>query len=215
MHCGGLDFIVRPTDFGHLGGFFEQVINWEKLRKLGPKNTSDDFQVLNLFAYTGGSTLAAAQSGASVVHVDASKTSVAWARELAELNHLGQAPIRWIVDDVMKFVQREIRRSRKYHGIILDPPSFGRGTKGEVWKIEEHLVELMVGLKELLADDFRYILLSSHSHGYTPLAMKNMLSDILADYSGSYDAQEMFVAESGSNRALPAGAYCFFTKRKP
>lgn len=208
MHCGGLNFIVRPTDFGHLGGFFEQAANWEKIRRL----SSQDHEVLNLFAYTGGSTLAAAQSGAKVVHVDASKTSVAWARELAELNALGEAPIRWIVDDVMKFVQREIRRSRKYQAIILDPPSFGRGTKGEVWKIEEHLVELMSSLKLLLSDDFSYILLSSHSHGYTPLAMENLLLDITHGVKGELESKEMVVREVNTNRALPAGAYSLFTR---
>ncbi|MFW7377950.1 MAG: class I SAM-dependent methyltransferase [Oligoflexus sp.] len=214
MNYGGLRFLIRLTDFGHLGLFAEQVNNWQRLRELSQNGLKqrDEFQVLNLFAYTGASSLAAAQGGAHVVHLDASKTSVSWGREQAELNGLQDKPIRWIIDDAMKFVSREVRRNRKYHGIILDPPSFGRGNRGEVWKIEEHLCDLLDQLKLILADDFSYVMLSSHSNGYTPLAMRNLLSDILPEVSGQYLLEEMVVPEKDSGRTLPSGACCLFVR---
>jgi len=214
MSHGGLRFLVRLTDFGHLGLFAEQVANWQRLRELSQqgRKTLDEFQVLNLFAYTGASSLAAAQGGAHVVHLDASKTSVSWGKEQAELNDLNDRPIRWITDDAMKFVTREVRRGRRYHGVILDPPSFGRGNRGEVWKIEEHLCELLDQIKQLLADDFSYILLSSHSTGYTPLAMRNLLADILPDVKGKYELDEMVIKEKDSERTLPSGASTLFVR---
>lgn len=211
---GGLNLKIELTDFGHLGLFAEQQENWQRIRRLcwDRHQYGLETEVLNLFAYTGGSSLAAAQGGAKVVHVDASKTSVAWARENAERNQLSQHEIRWIVDDVQKFIQREVKRERKYHGIILDPPSFGRGTKNEVWKIEEHLIPLLQQLKPLLAHDFSFILLSSHSNGYTPIAMRNLLSDILGPMAGRWLEEEMLVFEKNSGRALPSGANTWFIR---
>lgn len=210
----GLNFQIKPTDFGHLGLFAEQASNWQRIRHLVQEGlkTRKEFHVLNLFAYTGASTLAAAQGGAHVVHLDASKTSVGWARDLARLNQLDHCPIRWIVDDATKFVAREARRERRYHGIILDPPSFGRGGRGEVWKIEEHLCDLLDGLRSLLADDFSFILLSSHSTGYTPLAMRNLLTESLPLSGGEFLLEEMVIPEYGSERVLPSGANCLFSK---
>lgn len=209
----GIPFVMRLTDFGHLGIFPEQGPNWISLQSIVRKGAQagKDFNVLNLFAYTGGSTLAAAVAGAKCVHVDASKTSVAWARENAD--RTGQElPVRWIVEDVRKFVSREVRRGSKYQGIILDPPSFGRGAKGEVWKIEEHMVELLSELRQILADDYRFVLLSSHSDGYTPVALRNLLSDMVADEKGvHYEFGEMLVSEE-AGRELPSGSYCFLRR---
>lgn len=213
-----LELVIRLTDFGHLGIFPEQHANWQRLASLIQTRIASgvvggQFNVLNLFAYTGGSTLASARAGAHVAHVDASKTSVAWARENAEASGLGMAPVRWLVDDVQKFVSREVRRGTKYHGIILDPPSYGRGPKGETWKIEEMLPPLLGELKQCLADDYAFVLLSGHSAGYTPLALINMLSDICDPAQGSFDAGEMLVRESGEGRALPSGAACLYVRR--
>ncbi len=199
---------LKRTEFGHLGVFAEQAANWQRIRQLAKPG----LDIINLFAYTGGSTLAAALGGANVVHLDASKTSVAWARENAALNHLDQHPIRWIVDDARKFIAREVKRGRKYHGIILDPPSFGRGSKNEVWKIEEHLPLLLDDIRQILHEDFRFILLSSHSPGYTPLAMKNNLQEVVLDIRGDYLLEEMVIPEQLGGRVLPSGASVFFIR---
>lgn len=211
---GGLQLQMELTDFGHLGLFAEQQMNWQRIRRLsfdGSRN-GREFNVLNLFAYTGGSTLAAAQGGARVSHVDASKTSVQWARDNAALNGLESHEIRWLLDDVQKFTARELRRNRRYHGIILDPPSFGRGAKNEVWKIETDLIPLLDTLKELLAEDFSFILLSSHSNGYTPAAMKNLLLPLAADRPGRFLTEEMLLMETEGGRALPSGASSWFLR---
>lgn len=215
--------VIRLTDFGHLGIFPEQHRNWGLLgdavkahkARIAPDAEVKEISVLNLFAYTGGSTLAAARAGGSVVHVDASKTSVNWARENAEASGLGDRPVRWIVDDVQKFVGREVRRGSKYHGIILDPPSYGRGPKGETWKIEEMLPPLLDDLKAILAPDFAFFLLSGHSAGYTPLALVNLMGQILDTKAtdAAIVAEEMTVAEAGSGRILPSGASCLYVRK--
>jgi 23S rRNA (cytosine1962-C5)-methyltransferase len=210
---GPVKLVIALTDFGHLGIFPEQDLNWDKLHDLILKRRGErDFQVLNLFAYTGGSTLACATAGAKVVHLDASKTSVSWARENAEASAAADKPVRWIVDDVQKFVEREVRRGNKYHGIILDPPSFGRGTNNEVWQVEDHLVPLLANLKKILADDYLFILLSCHSNGYTPIALQNLLLDVVDGKSGEFDIREMLVHEIDSGRALPSGASALFVR---
>lgn len=222
-------FVLQATDFGHLGIFAEQQDNWQRFPELIAKarkaHPQDKIKVLNLFAYTGGSSLACARAGAEVAHVDASKTTVAWARRNGELNDSEAAPIRirWLVDDAKKFVQREINRGNRYHGIILDPPTFGRGNKGEVWKIEEDLLPLMAGLKELMADGFCFVSLSSHSPGYTPAALTNILAALYKPSDDvSYLAEEMLVrhhpsqnpnsSPSGHHKVagsgLPSGATC-------
>ena len=206
---------IELTDFGHLGIFPEQHTNWGRLSALiePQAKAGRQIQVLNLFAYTGGSSLACARAGAHVVHLDASKTSVAWARTNAEVSGLQDKPVRWIVDDVQKFIARELRRGSKYHGIILDPPSFGRGPKGETWKIEEMLPPLLDDLAKLLADDYLFFLLSSHSAGYTPLALTNLVSEICPLGTGEIIADEMVVTEASTNRALPSGASCMYIRR--
>ena len=206
---GGVKLLCQITDFGHVGFFAEQGTNWKKLTQLC---NADNFHVLNLFAYTGGASLAAAKGGAHVVHLDASKTSVGWARRNAEINGLSEHPIRWIVDDALKFTAREVKRGRKYQGIVLDPPSYGRGTKGEVWKIEDSMIPLLDNLKCLMADDLKFIHLSSHSSGYSPQALKNLLVDILGSRQGAFEFDEMLVTESNGIRNLPAGSSCFYIR---
>lgn len=211
---GPVKMVIALTDFGHLGIFPEQDHNWETLHDLiASQSQPSHLSILNLFAYTGGSTLACASAGARVVHLDASKTSVNWARENAQASGLGDKPVRWIVDDVQKFVEREVRRGNKYQGIILDPPSFGRGANNEAWQIEEHLVSLLENLKLLFAEDFLFLLLSSHSNGYTPLALKNLLLGILDAKVGKFHTTEMTIHEQGSDRVLPSGASALFTRQ--
>ncbi len=206
-----LDLVMRKTDFGHLGLFAEQGTNWAQIRKLVARQVKqvDAVKVLNLFAYTGGSSLAAAQAGAQVAHVDASKTSVAWARENAEASGLADRPIRWLVDDVQKFVARELRRGAKYQGIILDPPTYGRGANNEVWDIEKHLMGLLDQLKTLLDPDIGFVLLSGHSPGFTPLALANILRQIFAKDQHLL-AEEMKIT-SKTGFGLPSGAYALFS----
>ncbi len=202
----GISAIIRLTDFGHIG-IFPEHHSWFAMQGAIEKQLAKDkpFRLLNLFAYTGTVTLGASQGGAHVVHVDASKTSVAWARENAEASSLGDKPIRWIVDDVQKFVQREIKRGSKYQGIVLDPPSYGRGAKGEIWKIEDHLIPLMDDLSQLFDDDFGFLQLSAHSQGYTPIAIQNILASYLGSRGGSFSSMEMTVQDE-TMRHLPSGA---------
>lgn len=210
----GIVFKLSVTDFGHLGIFPEQKESWawiqetiEKARKQGRK----EIKVLNLFAYSGGSTLAAAKAGASVCHLDASKGMVAWARENAALNGLEGAPIRWIVDDVQKFLQRESRRGNRYDAIILDPPTFGRGSQGELFKIEEHLHPILKACKDLLSSDPIFFLLSCHTPGYTPIAMCNIMDQLLGSIKGKIETGEMVLSGSPETFLLPSGTFARWT----
>ncbi|MEZ4742006.1 MAG: class I SAM-dependent methyltransferase [Bdellovibrionota bacterium] len=212
--------LIRLTDFGHIG-IFPEHHHWQRLNKqIQTKNASanfrseadNSFKLLNLFAYTGIASLLAASMGAFVVHVDASKTSVGWGRENAQASNL-DGSIRWIVDDVQKFLAREIRRGSRYDAVVLDPPSFGRGPKGNLWKIEDHLVLLLQQIREVLADDVSFVQLSAHSPGMTPITLHNLLSDGLAGYRGKITADEMWVTEAGENgRKLPSGACAVFER---
>jgi 23S rRNA (cytosine1962-C5)-methyltransferase len=163
--------------------------------------------VLNLFAYTGGATLAAAEAGACVTHVDASKNAVAWARENAELSGLADKPVRWIVDDVMAFVQREIKRGNTYDAIIMDPPAFGHGPKDELWKIEEHLPELIVLCGELLSDTPLFVLISGYAAGYAPQALAYNLERFEKRFGGKIEYGDLGIEERGSGRVLPCGIF--------
>ena len=200
----GLSFLIKTTGFGHLGIFAEQSRNWQKIRETVASAKSSSCKILNLFAYTGGSSLAALQGGAEVVHVDASKATVEWARKNAEVNGLEQASVRWIVDDVMAFVRREIRRGNKYDGVILDPPSYGRGPKNQMWKIETHLGSLLGAFQEILAPDFKFILLSAHTPGYSCLVLENLLRQNFKCENHQLTSEEMVIpTESGF--LLPSG----------
>jgi 23S rRNA (cytosine1962-C5)-methyltransferase len=203
-------FSIRLTNFGHLGLFPEQADNWnwmrEVIRKRMAKTSNRNLHVLNLFAYTGGSTLACSQAGAHMIHLDAAKGVVDWARKNAKTCDLDERPIRWLVDDAVKFVEREVRRNHTYQGIIFDPPSFGRGPKGEVFKIEHDLMPLLEACKELLARDGLFLLYSCHTPGFTPLTLENQLAEAVAGRKGKLESGEMTVAERGG-RKLPSGAY--------
>lgn len=197
---GGIKFKIAPTGFGHVGMFPEHAMLWNWMSGKIKKG----MKVLNLFAYTGGATLAAAKAGAEVCHVDASKTTVTWARENAALNKLEKAPIRWIVDDVVKFLKREVRRGVAYDGIILDPPTFGRGTKGEVFKIENDLPSILEECRRLLSRDPLFLIFSSHTPGYSPLVMHHVLKQSTEGLNGKVESGEMIIP---GPLDLPSGTY--------
>ena len=200
----GVRFKISPTDFGHLGVFPEHSLLWKGMKEAIARRKNP--QILNLFAYSGGATLAAAQAGAHVCHLDASKGMVAWARENAALNNLTKAPIRWIVDDVVKFLTREIKRGTRYDGIIVDPPSFGRGSRGEVFKIERDVHETLQLCREVLTENPLFLLFTTHTPGMTPLVMGPLLQQKLEGLSGKMQMGEMILpAKTGI--AIPSGSY--------
>lgn len=210
LETEGITFKIEPTDFGHLGIFPEQRPFWHWILQTiaaAKQKRSAPLQVLNLFAYSGGSTLAAAKAGAHVCHLDASKGMVTWARENAALNRLEGAPIRWIVDDVSKFLTRELRRERRYDAIILDPPSFGRGSQGEVFKIEEHLTGILKQCRSLLSDHPLFILFSCHTPGFSPIVMHHLLTQTMQGCGGNIDMGEMVLTGSEGVFPLPSGTY--------
>lgn len=201
-----LTFIIRPTGFKHTGLFPEQATNWDLTRKL-IKESGRPISVLNLFAYTGGATLAAASAGASVCHVDASKGMVQWARDNAAASGLADKPIRWIVDDCEKFVEREIRRGRTYDAIIMDPPSYGRGPSGEVWKLEDNIYDLLTLCVKVLSDKPLFFMLNSYTAGLSPSVMSYMLGALLKPkFGGSVSADEIGLLVEEKKMSLPAGS---------
>lgn len=203
---GGIQFYIRPTGFKHTGLFPEQAVNWDWLTKLITARTGP-VRVLNLFAYTGGATVAAAAAGAEVCHVDAAKGMVTWARENLVLSGLAERPVRWIVDDVLKFVNREKRRGRLYQGIIMDPPSFGRGPNREVWKIEDELYGLTELCAQLLGEDALFFLINSYTTGLAPGVLNNILTlTVGRKHQGSIISDEIGLPVSASQFALPCGA---------
>ena len=206
IHYRSLTFHLKPFSFKHTGLFPEQAVNWDwfsdKIKKAGRP-----VKVLNLFAYTGGATLAAAAAGASVTHVDASKGMVTWAKENAVASGLGDAPIRWLVDDCVKFVEREIRRGNHYDGIIMDPPSYGRGPKGEIWKIEEKIYSLVCLCEKLLSKDPLFFLINSYTTGLQPAVLSYMLGTAVAKkHGGKVSADEVGLPVSANGLVLPCGA---------
>jgi 23S rRNA (cytosine1962-C5)-methyltransferase len=206
INAAGLKFKISPTDFGHLGLFPEQQDFWEWLPTFVTPE-KERLNILNLFAYSGGSTLAAANCGAAVCHLDASKGMVSWARENALLNNLQDAPIRWIVDDVHKFLARELRRGMRYDGIILDPPTFGRGAKGELFKIEEDLSALLETCRTLLSSQPRFLFFSCHSPGFTPIVMHHLMQQLTQGLGGVIHSGEMLLRGHGNVLPVPSGAY--------
>lgn len=202
-----LTFHLQPFNFKHTGLFPEQAVNWdwfsEKIKSSGQKQ----IKVLNLFAYTGGATLAAAKAGAAVTHVDASKGMVTWAKENAVTSGLGEAPIRYIVDDCVKFVEREIRRESKYDAIIMDPPSYGRGPKGEIWKMEDSIHPFIQLCTKLLSEEPLFFLLNSYTTGLQPGVLNYMISqEIGKKYGGTVTADEIGLPVTESGFILPCGA---------
>ena len=203
-----LTFHLKPFSFKHTGLFPEQAANWNWFSQLIADAVSKGRQVkvLNLFAYTGGATLAAAAAGASVTHVDASKGMVTWAKENAISSGLKDAPIRWLVDDCVKFVEREIRRGNHYDAIIMDPPSYGRGPKGEIWKIEESVYPLIQLCSQILTDNPLFFLINSYTTGLQPAVLSYMISTVLGTANGTVTASEIGLPVSSNRLVFPCGA---------
>ena len=201
-----LTFNLKPFSFKHTGLFPEQAANWDWFSSL-IKEADRPIKVLNLFAYTGGATVSAAKAGASVTHVDAAKGMVAWAKENAASSGLADAPIRYLVDDCVKFVEREIRRGNKYDGIIMDPPSYGRGPKGEIWKIEESVFPFIQLASQLLSDKPLFFLINSYTTGLQPAVLSYMLHTVLDPiHKGTVEAEEIGLPVKGNGLVLPCGA---------
>ena len=206
-----LTFNLKPFAFKHTGLFPEQAANWDWMFNIISDEVKKgrEIKVLNMFAYTGGATLAAAAAGAKVTHVDASKGMVTWAKENARSSSLEEAPIRWLVDDCMKFVEREIRRGNKYHAIIMDPPSYGRGPKGELWKLEECIYELIEKTNQILADDAILYLINMYTTGLSPAVMSYMVSSIVCkSHGGQVEAEDIGLPVRESGLVLPCGSSC-------
>ena len=203
---GPLTFKISPTNFKHTGLFPEQAVNWDFMAdKI--RNAGRPISVLNLFAYTGGATLACAEAGAKVCHVDASKGMVAWARENAQLSGLSDKPIRWIVDDCKKFVEREILRGNHYDAIVMDPPSYGRGPGGEVWKLEEAIFPLVELCAEVLSDKPLFFLLNSYTTGLSPSVMEYIIGVTVGKkYKGKLSSSEIGLPVSKTGFVLPCGS---------
>jgi 23S rRNA (cytosine1962-C5)-methyltransferase len=216
MVTEGIRFKISPTDFGHLGIFAEQKSLWHSMRKRvqdAIQKEKRPIRALNLFAYSGGATLALAQGGAEVCHLDASKGMVTWARENAAINQLEKAPIRWIIEDVQKFIEREIRRQSFYDVIVLDPPTFGRGAQGELFKIEEHIIPLLGACKRVLTANPLFILFSCHTPGFTPTVLEHLLRQNFG--KGTISKGEMLLGEQEQRQtqehvfSIPSGSYAY------
>ena len=203
---GELTFMVKPTGFKHTGLFPEQAVNWDYCMN-EIKSADRPINVLNLFAYTGGATLACAKAGASVCHCDAVKGMVDWARTNAKLSGLSDKPIRWIVDDAVKFIGREIRRGTRYDGIILDPPSYGRGTNGEMWRLEDNIYDLMTMITQLLSDKPLFILLNSYTTGLSASVMSYLLHTTVGKrFDIEVLSEEIGLPVKQTGMALPCGS---------
>lgn len=213
-----LKFHIRPTGFKHTGLFPEQAVNWdfcrEKIEAAKHEDKARAISVLNLFAYTGGATLASAAAGAQVCHVDASKGMVTWARENAALSGFADKPVRWIVDDCKKFVEREIRRGNRYDGIIMDPPSYGRGPNGEVWKLEEAIYPLVELCAGLLSDDALFFLLNSYTTGLSASVMEYILGVLIQKKrGGALTCSEIGLPVKSTGLTLPCGCTAIWSSR--
>ncbi len=197
-------FTLKPTSFKHVGVFPEQAVNWQWMQEV---IDGKRIRVLNLFAYTGGATMATAQAGAEVTHVDSAKSAIDWAKANVAASALTTKPIRWIIEDAHKFAQREARRGNTYDGIILDPPRFGRGTKGEVWKIEEDLPKLLDVCRTLLSPTPVFVLLNAYTADLSGLVISHLLSDLTQGLGGSITAGELALQDTTSGRLLPNGIF--------
>lgn len=211
---GKMIFQIKPTAFKHIGLFPEQLVNWQWLEETihnSQFTIQDGAEVLNLFGYTGGASLVCAKAGTKVVHIDGSKSAITWARENAELSGLKDKPIRWIIEDARVFVSREIKRERKYDGIIMDPPAFGHGPNNELWKIEEHFLELVQDCIKLLKDKPSFFLINGYSAGYSAVAYENILLPLVEKFGGSIEIGELAISESRKEglptRLLPCGIF--------
>jgi 23S rRNA (cytosine1962-C5)-methyltransferase len=212
IEFGGLKLFIKPTAFKHTGLFPEQSTNWDWLTRVITNSNKKDLEILNLFGYTGGASLICARAGAKVVHVDSSKAAITWGNENAEISGLKDKPIRWILEDARSFVEKEIKRGRKYDGIIMDPPAFGHGAENEIWKIEEDFLSLVENCKKILADAPTLFLINGYSAGYSALAYKNNLLDLENKYGGKVEIGELTLEETESKRLLPAGIFARWEK---
>lgn len=215
VSIGGVAFRVKLAAFKHVGIFPEQAHNWEWIRE-ATRSAKRKISVLNLFGYTGGATIAALQAGASVVHVDGSRSAIGWARENAVASNVADQPVRWIVDDARAFLRRERKRGHRYDGVVMDPPAFGHGPKGELWKIEKHFLDLLSLVKSILSDNPRFILLNGYASGYSALAYANNIAGIVDGRGGIAEQGELTIRESPcpsadgkrkDARLLPAGIF--------
>lgn len=201
-----LVFKVSPTNFKHTGLFPEQAANWEFIAEKIKASLRNDVRILNLFAYTGAATMAAAKAGAfEVVHVDASKGMVEWAKENMHLNHLENQTIRFIVDDCLKFIKREIRRGHKYDGIIMDPPSYGRGPNNELFRFEDKINDLLSESEKLLSEKALFLIVNSYTTGYSPTVLKNVMTSHMEGRKGIITSDELGIKIDASDRYLPCG----------
>lgn len=217
IDLANLKFIIKPTAFKHVGIFPEQSQNWtwldEKVKNALSQeaNKTDGVEVLNLFGYTGGASLVCAKAGAKVVHIDGSKSAITWGKENAEISDLVQKPIRWILDDARTFVTREIKRERKYDGIIMDPPAFGHGPENELWKIEEHFVNLVSDCFKIMKEKPSFFLINGYSAGYSAIAYENILLQLVEKFGGTVEIGELAIEEvkieGKYRRLLPAGIF--------
>lgn len=201
---GSLGFVLRPMGFKHTGLFPEQAVNWTLARELIEKS-GRELSVLNLFGYTGAATVACLKAGAKVTHVDASKGMVLWAKENANASGLADRPVRWLVDDCMKFIKREIRRGNKYDAVIMDPPSYGRGPNGEVWKLEQQLSELLCETGKILSDNAEFVFLNSYTGGLSPTILNYMVRQHIAFGKGSVYTDEIGLKVTKRDIVLPCG----------
>ena len=212
-----IKFALRTTDFRHVGVFPEQAVNWQWIHQLMSNVQCSMFdekpcRILNLFAYTGGATMAAAIAGAQVTHVDSSRPAMMWASENAKLSDIPKDHIRWIQDDVLKFVKREIRREVKYDGIIMAPPRFGRGASGEVWKLEDDLPNLLEHTRQILSATPLFWLINAYTADLSSIALGNLLADMVKDLGGTTESGELGIKESSGGRILPAGIFARWKK---
>jgi len=205
----GLTFKIHPTSFKHTGLFPEQAVNWDwfSAKIKTARAAGREISVLNLFGYTGAATIAAAAGGANVCHVDAAEGMVKWCRENAALSGLAAAPIRYIADDCLKFVRRELKRGRRYDAIIMDPPTYGRGSTGEMWRLEDHLWELLVECRALLSEQPLFFLINAYTARLSPTVVANLLAELLADRSGAIAAGEVGLPIQRDGKILPCGIY--------
>jgi 23S rRNA (cytosine1962-C5)-methyltransferase len=208
-HPLGLTFKIHPTSFKHTGLFPEQAVNWDwfSARIAAARKTGREVSVLNLFGYTGAATVAAAKAGATVCHVDAAEGMVKWCRENAALSGLVDAPIRYIVDDCLKFVRRELKRGRHYDAIIMDPPTYGRGATGEMWKLEDHLWELLTECRALLTPQPLFFLINAYTARLSPTVVANLLVELMQQHSGTITAGEVGLPIQRDGKVLPCGIY--------
>jgi len=211
INFGGLVFDIRPSSFKHTGLFPEHLMNWEWMKEKIKKSKRTP-TVLNLFGYTGGASLACAQAGAEVTHVDGSKMAIAWARKNQELSGLNDKPIRWILDDAILFLKREIKRGNRYDAIIMDPPAFGHGPKGEVWKIEEQFADLMDLCFKVMSDNPIFFVINGYASGYSPLAYQNNLVHLQETFGGIIESGELVIEESKTHRLLPCGIFARWSR---